>query len=406
MEGTSKKPASTNFVARNNEINSCAFDVPIGLSVGRLQQDLTPSGSSDITMPKRKFETISRKTETCRTKDFASDLMVVLPKISSSGSSSTIESKLLIQEIKERLTNTGFTCMALTHIIFGRPRPNEDSVDVAIPESLWETSSSANVKRNNVPLLPSNANKQPITVLRRLHNVIENLSDVGIYAYQSSGSQLSSKLLNDYDILSISPRNEAVFQAACKSATLADIITLDYSAGRGGLKLPFKIRSSDVRAVIERNAVFEIPFAPALLHEKQRKGLVQTCRELQMASLGLKPRVLLSSGDRTKDDSDVSAMALRVPEDLINLCQTVLRFDANMARASISATGLHVVNRARERRWGRTDVKSAAFEPIDKANPLESKRSTSNKNVQRETLQHNSPSSDDDEIDDGFIAMD
>ena len=341
----------------------------------------------------------------CRTKDVLSDLMVVMPKKSSSGSSSdAIESKLLIREIMQRLSHTGFAYLALTHIIFGRPRPSEDPVDVAIPDSSWKTSSLTDNRGEKVSRALSKGNARPMSVLRRLHNVVENLSDVGIYAYQSSSSQPHSSILGGYDILSISPRNEAVFQAACKSANLAEIITLDYSAGRGGLKLPYKIRSSDVKAVVERNAVFEIPFAPALLHEKQRKGLVQTCRELQMASLGLRPKVLFSSGDRIIDDSDAGAMALRLPEDLINLFQTVLRFDASTARTSIGATAEHVIRKARERRLGQSQVADAYFE--SRNNPsVKLKLNTPAKKKARDDSPQ--PSSEEDNgFEDGFIAMD
>jgi RNase P/RNase MRP subunit p30 len=352
------------------------------------------------------------------------DLMVVLPTIASRGSkasaaagefSSRLESQLVIQEIMDRLVSTGYTHMALTHTIYGRPTPTDDRVATTIPESLWQTTSSS---------------PQTLRVVRRLHNIIENLSDVGLYVSNNatpdslSGllsleQQRGPILLHEYDLLSISPRNESVFQSACQSATLADIITLDYTSGRGGLKLPYKIRSSDVKAMIERKAAFEIPFAPALLHDKQRKALVQTCRELQMASLGLKPRILFSSGDRTFEEKDVGAMALRSPDDLINLMQTVLRFDANLARDAMSTTGTAVLQRARQRKLGPSNV-SDVYHVTDNVNVTDHrpKRSKLNKSETNSTKRRNESvsiqQSPDDEthydqkvshIDDGFIGM-
>jgi hypothetical protein len=184
--------------------------------------------------------------------------------------------------------------MALTHTIFGSPKQGDDRAEVAIPSELISnqdsniTPSSKSNKKGKVESNPSQKVQQPpIKVLRRLHVVLENLSDVGHYAKRrddadsSSNTALSSssttaKLLQEYDLISLSPRNDAVFQSACASAAASDIITLDYTSGRGGVQLPFRIRPADVKAVIARNAVFEVPYAPAILNRNQRKGLIQT----------------------------------------------------------------------------------------------------------------------------------
>jgi RNase P/RNase MRP subunit p30 len=345
-------------------------------------------------MPKRKPRKPLEHGEHCHDLHNVNfDLMVVLPTIASRGSkasaaaagefSSRLESQLVIQEIMDRLASTGFTHMALTHTIYGRPTPTDDRVATTIPESLWQTTTSSDGKGRSPgssgnARTRTNSSPRTIRVVRRLHNIIENLSDVGLYVSNTAAPESLSGLVSleqqrgpilllEYDLLSISPRNESVFQSACQSATLADIITLDYTSGRGGLKLPYKIRSSDVKAVMDRNAAFEIPFAPALLHDKQRKALVQTCRELQMASLGLKPRILFSSGDRTFEEKDVGAMALRSPDDLINLMQTVLRFDAKLARDAMSTTGMAVLQRARQRKFGPSNV-SDIYHMTDGAN--------------------------------------
>jgi RNase P/RNase MRP subunit p30 len=290
----------------------------------------------------------------------ACDLMVLMPK-----DGSKLQCQLQIKEIIQRLASTGFTRMALTHTIYGRPRPIEDRADVALPKALWITSSGsgsasisstsddnkeASKKRKRTENGTSSTTGPPIRVLRRLHAVLENLSDVGIYL--SNGPQAS--FLNDYDLVSVSPKSDATFQSACVSATMADIITLDYT-GRG-FRLPFKIRPFDVQAVIDRGAAFEIPFAPALLHSKQRKALVQTCRELQTSCLGKKPLILFSSGDRTFEENDTGAMALRMPGDLTNLLQTVLHFDPATSIQAVRTSSLRVLKRAEDRRWGNSDV--------------------------------------------------
>lgn len=339
----------------------------------------------------------------------ACDLMVVLPK-----NVTTLTSQLLIKDVMMRLSLTGFTHMALTHTIYGRPKPVDDKATTTIPESLWkipaggEAKEPARKKRksSSQDLEPSSAVDPPIKVLRRLHAVVENISDVGCYL--SNGPD--AELLNEYDILSIAPRNDATFQAVCASATAADIITLDYSSNRG-LKLPFKIRSSDVQAVVDRKAAFEINFAPALLKPKYRKALIQTCRELQMASLGKKPIVLFSSGDRTVEDSDVGSMALRLPGDLSNLMQALLHFDPTTASRAVGPAAMDVLRRAEDRRWGKTDVVNVSIGGA-RSVPTEESKTLDAENAKLPEATTIPPttqdaSSDDDEggLEDGFISM-
>jgi ribonuclease P/MRP protein subunit RPP1 len=182
--------------------------------------------------------------------------------------------------------------MALTHTVFGAPKQSEDKAENAIPDSLFDMSSSRDQKKPRGAVSTNDAassgdktsNQQsPIKVLRRLHAVLENLSDVGHYVKRrneadadSGSNKNSAKILQEYDLVSLAPRNDATFQSACSSANASDIITLDYTSGRGGVQLPFRIRPADVKAVIARKAVFEIPYAPAVLNRNQRKGLVQT----------------------------------------------------------------------------------------------------------------------------------
>jgi RNase P/RNase MRP subunit p30 len=317
----------------------------------------------------------------------ASDLMVMLPQ------GSVIKTKVQIKEIIDRLSSTGHSQMALVHTIYGRPRP-EDSPELAIPSSLW-TSSFPN-------------GKPPIRILRRLHVVLESLSDVGIY--MSKGPH--ETMINGYDLVSVSPRNEAVFQSACASASVADIISLDYTIR--GVRLPYKIRPADAKAVIDRQAAFEIPLAPGLLHVKQRKALVQTCRELQRSCLGLKPIVIVGSGDRSFEESDVGTMAFRMPGDISNLLQTVLQFDVKTSQNAIKASGMAVVNRAENRRFGRSDISKVFFHEKGKDSPLSPTKKGNDDvtaeppaKIQKLSVEHHeeADASDNAVNDDGFINI-
>ena len=223
--------------------------------------------------------------------------------------------------------------------------------------------------------------KESIKSIRRLHVVVENLSDVGLFATlgekSRTGEQQCKKkksmddLLRSYDLISLAPGNEVSFQAVCNTATAAEIITLDYTinSGGAGASLPYRIRSRDVRAAVARNATFEIPYAPALVNSKVRRKLILCCRDFQTASAGLKPRIIISPGPRTFLDSkdgrtvkDALDMAIRTPGDIQNLVRTVLRFDGRAAFESIFLNGNLVINRGLQRRVGNAVIQNVQFD--------------------------------------------
>lgn len=327
----------------------------------------------------------------------ACDLMVALPK-----ESTELERRLQVRDLMMRLSSTGFTHMVLTHTIYGMPRPAEDQASQAIPSSLWEskpldgTLEPAAKKRKTSESVPGPSTQEsPIKVFRRLHAVLENISDVGCFL--ANGPH--ANLLNEYDLISVAPRNEATFQSVCTSATMVDIITLDYSSGRG-MKLPFKIRASDVKAATDRKAAFELHFAPAILHPKLRKGLVQASRELQTAALGSKPLVVFSSGDRTFEDSDVGAMALRMPGDLSNLMHVLLQFDPITSNRAVGAAAFEALRRAEERRCGKTDIVEVTI-GAPRETPTQKEATTADDSHARDA----DASDSDDGVEDGFISM-
>jgi RNase P/RNase MRP subunit p30 len=313
------------------------------------------------------------------------DLLLPVPK-----QTQDLESKLFVLQLLERLEASGFTHAALAHTVYGCPRLPEDRVDTVLPKSIWEKDSTKQA-----------SNPTSFRVFRRLHAVVENLSDVGFYAIKADDA---SPLLEEYDLVSIAPRNDASFQACCVSATAAEIITLDYTSGRGGVQLPFRIRTTDVKAAVERRAVFEIPYAAAILNQNQRKALVQTCRELQMASLGLKAKVLFSSGGRIEGQTDVGAMALRTPGDLVNLMESVLRFDSGTAHDALATTGAFVLAQGRKRRFGESIVSDIYIDDGTRATPVlevETSKGVPSSNP----ISKQNTDIDKEVVEDGFIAL-
>jgi len=340
--------------------------------------------------------------------------------------------KLIVNELLDRLDQSGYTHVALTHTIYGSPGPH-DSAELL--EEYVKRETATNIK-----------------VVKRLHAVVENLSDVGLYMIKGAGEirdptatkaaltkeQQVQDLFNQYDLVSISPRTEAAFQAACVSATAAEIITLDYttagggrSGGTGGSFLPFRMRANDIKAAVQRGAVFELPYAPALLYRKQRKALIQTCRELQVAGPGLKVRVIFSSGDRryqmdssesktapsSSSYSDARPLALRMPGDLVNLMRSVLHFDNRTSTAALTLHAEYALDRGRQRRFGTSGVSKVMIinrysdlaEPQSKKarkehnhacpeNPIITKGSNKSKDDEKEESRLAA-------VDDGFIAL-
>jgi RNase P subunit p30 len=332
------------------------------------------------------------------------DLMVMIPK--------QPQPLLFVSSLIDRLESAGFTTIALTHTIYGPPPSPSANAEIMERLKVLLQQQQGRSRRGG------------LRILTRLHAVVETLSDVGRYTLQQDNSSDSKKdkstnnttgreslsssypeVLLGYDLVSLSPRNDAVFQAVCQTATAAEIITLDYYSAQQR-RLPFKIRNKDVKAAVQRGVVFEIPYAPAILNSKNRKAFIQTFRELQTACLGLKPKIILSSGDREfkvgmnttsssgslnnedHDDDDVGALALRLPGDLINLLETVLRVKHDTALGALTTSGSFAIQSARKRRFGEEEKSSASFFVADVSMEDEEEEEDVNQQPQKhETIQ-------------------
>lgn len=340
-------------------------------------------------------------------------MFVLLPKKSGATSGGKGETQIITRQIIERLVNTGYTHVALVHTVYGRPHDERDRADVTLPSSLWSTE-EVNTEGNQ-----GAGNKEgkklaspKIQVLRRLHAVIENVSDVGYFSATNIGP--SEALLREYDIVSLCPRNDATFQAACSTPTVAQIITLDYTGGRGGVQLPYKIRSPDVLAAVEKSVVWELPYAPAILDVDKRKALIKTCRELQMAHLNIPKRnfrILFSSGDRIQNnrlDGDVGDMALRTPDDLINVLQTVCRFDSKTSHEALSESGTFVLNQVQikiqSKKVSKAKVARVYYEGENDADSPEPSHRVATHATAEHAVDKNDDESDD-PVEDGFIKL-
>ena len=245
------------------------------------------------------------------------DLMVLLPK-----DVDKAVRFLKFQQITDRLDFLGYSSIALVHQVYGKPK-DLDTDKIFDP---YEQILSGNKKR-----------KRTLQVYRRLHAVVENLSDVAFFTSNEH------KVFDSYDLISIAPCSEAILDSVCSSA-LVNIITLDYT--RGGL--PFKLRSTHVRAAVDRNIAMEVLYGPSIHHLPHRKAMIQTIRAVESASRGRKLQLIVSSGGETN--------TLRLPGDMANVLITLACLDPVQARAAQSKAPSWVLDEIQRRRIGESST--------------------------------------------------
>lgn len=301
---------------------------------------------------------------------------------------SSVEDQL---SLIERLDRTGYGMIAFSHTIVGNkfnstndlstktiPIPiinrsvvmkNEKTVvkgaDQAPPQDTTDGSSPVN-------------NKFKCEVLRRLNVRINEPSELAMYCTDGT-KEATMKALKSYDLIAMTPTNDETITSICSMSNLfyVDIITLDYALGRGGIQLPFRLKTADIQAAVNRGLTFEIPYGPALVDISKRKAFVQTARLFLNACIGVKdkngtkPRLILSSGERCHEKKDHGAMALRSPCDMINFAEVVLGFDDVLASDALSRNATFAVQRGHNRSMGKVaSSMNLAFEVFD-TNPYE-----------------------------------
>ncbi|GAX14766.1 hypothetical protein FisN_25Lu067 [Fistulifera solaris] len=296
---------------------------------------------------------------------------------------------LQIRSISDRLQSVGYHSMALTHTVFGASQKHE--AGQVIPDSWF-------------PCNDSNSRTTLTKCQRRLHVVVESVSEVA-FLFSSS---TNSSWIQEYDLLSVAPRNAATFRQACLSSH-TDIVTLDYASVRGGL--PYSIGSNDLRALFARGAVLEIPYAAAILQQSLRPHFVQACRELELACLGVsRPYLLFSSGPTasttTNSDSDPidGELALHSYTDVLHMITTVTGLKDAWFQGAADAAIRH----AHRRRGGRTpfDIAQRGSDPSRAVAKKVSKQGVK-LNAETATINTIEESKETEEIEgeDGFISF-
>ena len=245
-----------------------------------------------------------------------------------------------LQSIIERLEATHYSVIALTYTIYGKVRCDKDeSYDtMEIPKS------------------------SSMQILKRLNIIIEELSDLSYYT-----DKKHLKVLDTYDLISFTPRTEAIFTALISSSHSIpiDIIVLDYNCS-------FPLRHTVINESIERGIGLELCYSPALADVSKRKHWIKMayeCKQQLYARMNTKPIFLLCSGMRWINSSnsmnsinginsirsnqrDLGSMVLRSPQDIINVYRVVWQWESNMVHYCMTMNPNTIIQNAKKRRFG------------------------------------------------------
>ena len=258
-----------------------------------------------------------------------------------------------------RLNKMGYSIIAFSHTVCGKVNQYDDGFETipsTITDQINSMDSNKKIKTNAGEL--KRISQFNTKILRRLNVMIKEKSDLAPFLRvgNSSAGKLQG-VLDSYDIIALCPQNDVTFSTVCASNNLinVDIITLDYTAGAGGVQLPYKLKTSDIATATKRGITFELPYGIALVDTNKRKALVQTAKTFINACLGVRdpiPRMILCSGKRTFDKRDFGPAALRGCGVMMNFAKIVLGFPDYVVSKVFSQNAFDAITRGNSRKCG------------------------------------------------------
>lgn len=159
--------------------------------------------------------------------------------------------------------------------------------------------------QGKIPAPPSLTNLPDLEELKKISPKLKLLSRITVVIEEQQQVRfIPGETIQSYDIVSVQPMSEKLFQQVCSSVE-ADVISFDMTS-----RMPFYIKHRQVNLAIQRGLSFEILYAPMIRDESLRKHVITNALELIRVCKG--KNVVMSSGaERT--------MELRGPYDIINL---------------------------------------------------------------------------------------
>ena len=159
--------------------------------------------------------------------------------------------------------------------------------------------------QDKIPGPPNLSNLPGLEDLKKICPKLKLLSRITVIIEdQQQVRFIPGETVQSYDIVSVQPRSEKLFQQICQTVE-CDVISFDMTS-----RMPFYIKHPQVNLAIERGISFEILYAPAIRDEGFRKNTISNALELIRVSKGR--NIIMSSGAE-------KTMELRGPYDIVNL---------------------------------------------------------------------------------------
>ena len=203
--------------------------------------------------------------------------------------------------------------------------------------------------QDKIPGPPNLTNLQGLNGLKKVCPKLKLLSRITVVIQdQQQVRFIPGDTVQSYDIVSVQPMNEKLFQQVCQ-AVECDVISFDMTS-----RMPFYIKHPQINLAIERGISFEILYAPAIRDEGLRKHIITNALELTRVSKGR--NVVISSGaERT--------IELRGPYDLINL-GILFGLKPDQSKAAVSKNIRSIIYHAQARNKTVKGVVSLEKMPI------------------------------------------
>ena len=164
---------------------------------------------------------------------------------------------------------------------------------------------------------------------------------------QNQVHQLSSEVVQSFDILAVQPTTEQLYRQACKSLEV-DIISLDMSG-----RLPFYMKRPTVHEAVERGVHFEVNYSTGFGGTTERTQLLAIAIDLVDKTKG--KNIIISSGAKQELD-------FRGPYDLVNL-GLLFKFKEEQSKAATTKNCRAVLFHAEARKGTERSVMSGKLLP-------------------------------------------
>jgi RNase P/RNase MRP subunit p30 len=173
-----------------------------------------------------------------------------------------------------------------------------------------------------------------IKILNRLNIEVSDAKD--LYQFSNPNAALKS-----YEILSVAPKNEKVFDS-CLIDLNCDIISLTLDE-----KFNFSIKKHLILSAIDKNVFFEILYTGFIKDQTKRSIFIANVLMLLEVTKG--KNVIISSGAENYFDH-------RSPYDIITIFETIFEIDTETVKKMLSENCERVVLKSVQRKYFKTVI--------------------------------------------------